>query len=170
MSDTLAAFLATKKCNNSKATGHVHGMQIKILSRLDVCVVCAHAGKLLRQKARSERSHQAHIEKSHLENLRSLLLGSNRRCGLRRLENPSASRLKYVLAVSQGTPSCLWSIRQVSIIECHRNIWIGMQEVICLILNESIRFELHTLVRMSTESWPECPDVFFSPSRSSHQK
>ena len=28
---------------------------------------------------------------------------SNRRCGLRRLENPSASRLEYVLAVSQGT-------------------------------------------------------------------
>jgi len=38
---------------------------------------------------------------------------------------------------------------------------IGMLEVMCLILNEPIRFEPHTLMWMSTESWPECPGIFF---------
>ena len=33
----------------------------------------------------------------------------------------------------------------------------------CLNLNEPIRFESRALVWMSMESWPECPDVFFSP-------
>ena len=74
------------------------------------------------------------------------------------LKAPSATRVWQWLGTSYTNDRC----RRHS---CHIDQFnLHSIRVTCQPLNTIITF-LH-----STENWPECPDVFFSPSRPSHQK
>ena len=178
------AFRATKECNNNcvqrlQITRLV--CELKHLSSqvLLFCEACAHTGKLSRQRAHSEQSCQHMLKKESSQEWTWSAISPTGRVATATASSDLRIQEQVVLMLflhSRGPVKLVESKAQSKVTRYRRtplrasSIRISMQEVMCSIQNRPIRFEPHALVRMSTESWPECSDVFFSPSRSSHRK
>ena len=117
----------------------------RMVWNLKIYPACAHIGKLSQQRPNWHNKEWTVITETELTQQRSHSVVS------------SVMLVEYKASIVEC--NCKWEVVQVC-----------MQGVMCLILIEPIEFEPYSLVWVFVESWPECPDIFFSPSCSFYRK